>query len=154
MFLPSLRFMRNVQRLVQDRGNHCQANQEMAIRERRGAPNSIHVYGPNDFNGTVPYSWDSWEAEFYWLQFADYYTWPHIILFDDVHDFVQKYKRSNLTLVHEKMMEENEKKKKELENHLCSAIKRLDYGSNRSFPKTFETAARAAVNEDFILLPK
>ena len=72
MFIPSLRFMRNVQRLVEDRGNHCQSSQEKMIRDRTGVPSSIHVYSPNDFNNCAPYSWDSWEAESYWLQFADY----------------------------------------------------------------------------------
>ena len=49
---------------------------------------------------------------------------------------------------------ENEKKRKALEYHLRSAIERLDYGSNRSFPKTIEEAVRAAVNEDFFFLNK
>ena len=154
MFMPSLHFMRNVQRLVRDRGNHCHESQQGAIRDRHGVLNSIHRYSPVDFKNKAPYSWESWEAEFYWLQFADYYTWPHIILFDDANDFVQKFKSTNLTWVHERMMEENGKRRRSFEENLCHATERLDYGANRTFPKVFEDAVKAAVNDDFLLLPK
>ena len=39
----------------------------------------------------------------YWLQFSDFFDWPHIQYFDSAEDLVDKLSRTNLTLVHEKM---------------------------------------------------
>ena len=51
-------------------------------QDRPGHPASGHGYSPNvevGKDGTE----DDLEAEMHWLQFADFYTRPHIVHFDD-----------------------------------------------------------------------
>ena len=62
-----------------------------------GSPSSPHPFSPNtEFK-------ENKEAEMYWLQFSDFFDWPHIQYFDSAEDLVDKLSRTNLTLVHEKM---------------------------------------------------
>ncbi|KAK2144348.1 hypothetical protein LSH36_766g03157 [Paralvinella palmiformis] len=49
------------------------------------------------------------ESVKYWLQFADFYRWPHIVYFDSVDDLVKKLHTVNLTEISENMKEHNVK---------------------------------------------
>ena len=47
------------------------------------------------------------ESVKYWLQFADFYRWPHIVYFDSVDDLVQKLATVNLTEISAAMKQHN-----------------------------------------------
>ena len=47
----------------------------------------------------------------YWLQFSDFYQWPHIILFDSWEDLVNKVQHTNFAEISQRMRVYNAKKK-------------------------------------------
>ena len=51
-----------------------------------------------------------WEAEKHWLQFADFYTRPHIIHFDDCNHLEQLISDTDFDKVHDSMVEEVERR--------------------------------------------
>jgi len=68
------------------------------------------------------------EAEFYWLQFADFVHLPHIIYFDDFKDLETKLGKVDLSKTHDLMVDEVERKKKELLLNLCKVSKMVTTG--------------------------
>jgi len=84
-------------------------------------PSSSHPYSPN-----VGMDKDR-EAEFYWLQFADFFHWPHIVYFDDFKDLEKKLGKVNLSEIHNLMLDEVERKKELLLN-LCKVSKKVTSG--------------------------
>lgn len=64
-------------------------------------PRSSHPFSPED---------DSVEARRYWLQFADYYRWPHVTQFSSFADLATKLRASNLTKTHQRMMAYNKER--------------------------------------------
>lgn len=50
----------------------------------------------------------------YWIQFADFYQWPHIVLFDSWEDLFRKLVTADLNDIHEKMMAYNAKQEQVL----------------------------------------
>lgn len=80
---------------------------------------SIHPYSPNvDM-------WEDVEAENYWLQFADFYDWPHIQYFDSYEHLKQLLLHTNFTSVHELMTQEHEIRRETVVREWCSIIKRI-----------------------------
>ena len=65
-------------------------------------PCSTHPYSPN-----LQASEDI-EAEYYWLQFADFFVWLHITYFDDLEDLEKKFENTNFTAIHNLMVVENQ----------------------------------------------
>lgn len=64
--------------------------------------------------------------QMYWLQFSDFYDWPHIILFDDFeNDLPKKLEQVNLKDISEKMMAENQVRKRVLLETWCEIIKKV-----------------------------
>ena len=125
LFMPSMNFIRNVMRTVtEDRSSlsltYC--NNAGLDKVMKAHPSSIHPYSPN-----VNMDKDK-EAEFYWLQFADFFHWPHIIYFDDFMDLEKKLGEVNLSKVHDLMVDEVERKKEELLLNLCKASKKVTPG--------------------------
>ena len=79
------------------------------LRDRPGHPDSKHGYSPNvemKENGTD----DDLEAELYWLQFADFYTRPHIVHFDDCGHLERLMEDTDFGMVHDNMVGEVEKR--------------------------------------------
>ena len=64
-------------------------------------PNIGHPYNPNYTFQKDP------DAEMYWLQFADFFEWPHVQYFDDTEDLVEKIKTADLKQIHENMKKES-----------------------------------------------
>ncbi len=48
-----------------------------------------------------------YDAVFYWLQFADFYQWPHLIYFSSMDELVHKMAHTNLTEVSLRMQAHN-----------------------------------------------
>ena len=135
LFVPSMSFIRNVRRTVTDDRsslsklycNHSELDQAM-----KPHPSSIHPYSPNVDIAEDP------EAEMYWLQFADFFYWPHVTYFDDFKDLERKLENANLNKIHDLMTDEVERRKKELLVNLCKASKRIQSG--RVVPQNYNTA--------------
>jgi hypothetical protein len=49
------------------------------------------------------------DAVHYWLQFADFYQWPHIIYFESVDDLVNKMLTVDLAEISRRMAKYNER---------------------------------------------
>ena len=48
-----------------------------------------------------------YDAVSYWLQFADFYQWPHLIYFSSINELVHKMAHTNLTEVSLRMKAHN-----------------------------------------------
>ena len=108
MFVPSIEFIFKL-KLVYDRTLldpfYCGGRLKFADLPKQH-PNSNHPYSPDD---TV-----SPEAIHYWLQFADYYQLRHIQTFSSWTDLILKLSKANFTEIHEKMEQENVRRKADL----------------------------------------
>jgi len=70
-----------------------------------GHTNSTHgKKDPNNVNNNFRY----------WIQFADFYQWPHVTLFDDWNDLLHKLHAADLNGIHDKMMEYSKQQKQSL----------------------------------------
>ena len=69
-------------------------------------PSSRHPHSPES-NRT--------EAKYYWLQFADFYQWPHITYFDSVQDLFDKLHSADLDDIHRLMVQENASRERKLD---------------------------------------
>ncbi|CAF1339882.1 unnamed protein product [Didymodactylos carnosus] len=61
----------------------------------------------------------------YWLKFADFYQWPHIILYESIEDLIQKLETTDLMAVSAKMKTYNEDVKLDLLNKWNGILKRI-----------------------------
>ena len=61
----------------------------------------------------------------YWLQFADFYHWPHIQLFDDFQHLKQLILEADFQSIHENMKAENVIRNNQAERKWCNIIKRI-----------------------------
>ena len=80
------------------------------------------------------------ESELYWLQLSDFIQWPHITYFDDFKDLEEKLLTANFDKIHRLMVEENKRKKRELDNNWCKVFKVIKKG--RKVPQNYSTAIR------------
>ena len=136
LFVPSMKFYRTYHQFGSDRSSlssyYCkkpELNDQM-----KPHPSSLHPYSPN-----VEGSKD-WEAEYYWLQFADFFFWPHITYYDDFKDLEKKLKQADFNKIHQLMVEEVERKKKSLLNTWCNVIKKVQ--TKRNVPNDYKKALR------------
>ncbi len=61
----------------------------------------------------------------YWLQFSDFYDWPHIQYFDSVADLDLKLSNANLQEISQRMKEAYEIRQAETLKKFCEIIPRL-----------------------------
>jgi hypothetical protein len=61
----------------------------------------------------------------YWLRYADFYQWPHIIYYDSYEDLIQKMSNTNLKEVSEKMKVYNVKARNELITKWTTILKTI-----------------------------
>ena len=125
MFFPSMKYFRTIRAFGPDRSildmPWCQAAKgTLNDAEMVAHPGSIHPYSPNALNDK--------ESEFYWLQLADFSQWPHITYFDDFKDLEEKLLTVDFEKIHKLMVEENERKRSELENNWCRVFKKMEKG--------------------------
>ena len=77
---------------------------------------SYHPYSPN-----VDYLEDV-ESEMYWLQFSDFYDWPHIQYFDDYQDLKHKLLNSDFKYISAAMKKELMHRKQQVTVGWCKVI--------------------------------
>ena len=135
LFVPSMSFIHNVRRTVKnDRSSlskfYC--NYPELDKTMKAHPSSTHPYSPNVDMTEDP------EAESYWLQFADFFYWPHVTYFDDFKDLERKLDNANFNKIHDLMVDEVERRKKELLDNLCRASKKVQ--SRRVVPQDYSVA--------------
>ena len=62
------------------------------------------------------------ESEMYWMQFSDFYDWPHIQYFDDYQHLKHILLHTNFTLIRDQMKEELSLRKKQITQKWCEII--------------------------------
>ena len=65
------------------------------------------------------------ESEMYWLQFSDFYDWPHVQYFDSIVDLDLKLSNTNFKEISGKMKEALEIRRSETLKKWCEIIPRL-----------------------------
>ena len=109
LLVPSLTYYRS-HRFGPDRSSgsryYCNSPDH---RTRPGHPATGHGYSPNVEVGKDG-SEDDLEAEMHWLQFADFYTRPHIVHFDDCGHLERLMEDTDFGTVHDNMVGEVEKR--------------------------------------------
>jgi hypothetical protein len=68
------------------------------------------------------------ESVKYWLRFADFYRWPHIVYFDSVDDLVQKLATVNLTQISMEMKQHNIKAREYIKRTWSRVLLKLTEG--------------------------
>ena len=132
LFFPSMKYLQTIKDLGGDRsilaGDWCggghKAIGNIRDSDMKPHPCSTHPYSPN-----LQASQDM-EAEYYWLQFADFFVWPHITYFDDFVDLERKLDHANFTAIHGLMVEENRRREKVLRHNWCHVFSGIRTGRN------------------------
>jgi len=65
----------------------------------------------------------------YWLQFSDFYDWPHIQQFDDFKDLKRKISSANFQEISKNMGLEMEIRKAQVNVKWCETVKKIQ-GTN------------------------
>ena len=118
MFVPSMTYFRLDGGFGKDRTNifrpKCSTDPDLANMPKHVS--SYHSFNPNVEFKTHP------EDEMYWLQYSDFYYWPHVQYFDNQTDLEAKVNAVNLGHIHTNMKEENEIRKFVLLSEWCDLI--------------------------------
>lgn len=139
MFVPSIPFLmelKHVEDLHIRDGFYCGPNWQPPPPFRLANGSTTHPFSPEDL---------SVEAQSYWLQYADYYQWPHIATFSSWAELITLLETTDLVAVHHKMMAQNVIRLRELQSQLTDIADQID-GSRRVVPKHFESAIRSLWN--------
>jgi len=119
LFVPSPRYFRQNGGLGKDRTStsrpYCSNRTELNDKMPKHAA-APHPYSPNG-----EFAEDA-EAEMYWLQFSDFYEWPHITYFDDPRHLEEVYLAADLNAIHGKMVEAYGIRRHETLNQWCDFI--------------------------------
>src|SRR5690606_17140687 len=82
----------------------------------------------------------------FWIQFADYYQFPHIILFESWDDLVDKVGTVNLTAVSNAMRSFNAIQEREIVDKwaelILNATRNVPRGAANPIPHDFDTAIK------------
>ena len=144
MIVPSIKYYRTILHgfgpdRVTHGGFYCMRDKELG----RPHPTSLHPYSPN-----VQASVDQ-EAESYWLQFADFYRWPHVTYFDDYQHLDEVLSKMDFNDIHNKMVAENKRRKLNLQYNLCTVVHRIQKTREGStFPKDYTEAIKQIYGVD------
>ena len=138
LIVPSIKFYRTVFKgfggdRVTHGGFYCPSNEEVG----KPHPTSLHPYSPNVYASVDQ------EAESYWLQFADFYHWPHVTYFDDYQHLEEVLSEMNFKDIHRKMVTENKRRLLNLQYNLCAVTHRVQKTRDGStFPKDYNKAIK------------
>ena len=134
MFMPSMKFMQNIKGLGPDRsslsGYYC--GKPALDKDMPPHPCSTHPYSPNVEAAVDP------EAEYYWMQFADFFQWPHVVHFDDFKDLEHKLETADFDNIHKLMVDALEHRKEELLQNWCKVINSIKGGGK--VPQDYQQA--------------
>ena len=114
IFVPSIKFLTKWKNLNE---------RKISIVCLRG-PNDIRPHETSIHNNLSPNSDDD-EPYKYWLQYADYYQWPFVTIFDDWEDLIKKLKTLNLKEISKNMEKFNDYRETDLLDNWCKIIKKL-----------------------------
>ena len=139
LFFPSMKYLQNIKPIGDDRtilARYYCAHTGLGLKDSDmvAHPNSIHPYSPN-----LQENVDK-ESEYYWLQLADFFQWPHLTYFDDFKDLERKLEEANFDGIHELMMAENKKRNETLKNNWCKIFNKIEKG--RRQPQNYESAIK------------
>ena len=110
LFFPSLNLLAKWQFKYMALSNRTCGGLKAGKRSTTSSiPGTIHMDGIPDPNDDT----DIFAIK-YWLQYADFYQWPHITYYESAGDLVQKLRSVNLKEISKKMKRFNKKAKKEL----------------------------------------
>ena len=100
---------------------YCSSDQDVEKEMRPGDNElkSIHPYSPN-----IDMSEDA-ESESYWLQFADFYEWPHIQYFDSYYHLKKLLRDTNFDSIHTSMRKELVIRKDKVMNQWCKIVQSI-----------------------------
>ena len=138
MFVPSPKFYMNFYDphnkqygLGMDRTStsnpYCQNDPDIEVK-MRPLPNntkSTHVYSPN-----IELLEDA-ESEQYWIQFSDFYDWPHIQHFDSYDHLKHLLLNSDFQKIHKNMQFEIILREKQVTSEWCQIINRINKYRNK-----------------------
>ena len=134
LFMPSMKFMQNIKPLGPDRSSlsayYCKKPE--LDKDIKPHPCTTHPYSPNVEAKDDP------ESEYYWMQFADFFQWPHVVHFDDFKDLERKLEAADFNKIHELMVETLNERKEELLRNWCKVIKNIQ--GNRKVPQDYKQA--------------
>ena len=68
------------------------------------------------------------DAVHYWLKFADFYQWPHIIYFESVDDLVEKMLTVDLTEISRRMAQYNAKLRETIKTRWSKVLLKVTEG--------------------------
>lgn len=130
LFFPSMKYLQTVKGLGGDRsilaydwcGGGHRSQGSIKDSEMKPHPCSTHPYSPSLWGS------EHLEAEYYWIQFADFFEWPHITYFDDFEDLERKLKVANFTMIHNLMVEENKRREQVLHQNWCHVFNNMHTG--------------------------
>ena len=135
LFIPSMKYYQTIKPFGRDRTMlsfiWCKNRGSLNDTQMLPHPSSTHPYSPNAMDE---------ESEFYWLQLADFIQWPHITYFDNFDDLEQKLLTADFDKIHKLMVEENKRKRRELENNWCKVFNKIEKG--RKVPQDYSKAIR------------
>lgn len=121
MFVPSAAFFLQNGGLKRDRTSksrpYC-TKDRLSWRKMPKHPNSYHSYNPNTEFA------ESQEDEMYWLQFRDFYEFPHVIYFDNTSHLEYNLKNTDLNSVHNFMKNENNIRRNSVVKSWCNILTR------------------------------
>jgi hypothetical protein len=137
LFMPSMKYLHSKGGIGPDRSSMSRfyCNDSTMDKHMKPHHTSLHPYSPNS---------NDRDAEFYWLQMADYFYWPHITYFDNVSDLLNKIELANFTNIHMLMLQESEKKFQSLVNVLCEVTNNIEDVCN--VPQKYDLAINILYN--------
>lgn len=114
IFIPSIELLTK-HKNVEDRSIRLGAYCGETAAEIEPNSESPHEFNPND-DSDDPYS--------YWLQYADYFQWPHVTVFYSIDDLAHKLRTLDLRKISEGMKHFNSIKEANMLDNWCRILKR------------------------------
>jgi len=128
IFVPSIDFLTKWKNLVERKVKIVCGN----IADIIPHESSIHNnYSPNS---------DEDEPYKHWLQYADYYQWPFVTVFDDWKDLINKLKTLDLKQISKNMERFNQYRESDLLDNWCKIIRKLP--DVQKIPDSYEEGIR------------
>eukprot|EP00956_Cyclotella_meneghiniana_P022062 scaffold41048_cov24-Cyclotella_meneghiniana.AAC.1 len=129
LYVPSLKFYHvlgfGLDRTITGSALYCKNSTLKSLLSKDLS--SVHLLSPED---------EDIEAEQYWLQFSDFYTFPHITYFDSMDDLGRKIARNDPLAIRKGMISENKKRLADFKQEMCDALVGIE--ANRQIPEEYQ----------------
>ena len=101
---------------------NCQRDTDIEekVRPLPKSTKRTHVYSPN-----IQFLQDA-ESEQYWIQFSDFYDWPHVQHFDSLQHLKELLFHSDINNIHNSMKEEMILRENQVTYAWCQIVNRID----------------------------